>query len=338
MVPPYSPLQLAVEKDSLCIPLIDFDPFYSGTPSDKHTLALSMTNALKASGFLYLKSHGIPPSVVSRVFAASAHFFARPQTQKDKLGWATPQANRGYVAVSRELLAAQMDLKETMDIGREGVEGHPNHWPDHFDDEGKDFKELMVSFFDMCKNLQVQIMSAIALGMKLPLNFFDTFTDNGDNTLRLLHYPPVRKDLFYQNPKQVRAGEHSDYGLITLLFQDCHGGLQVRSPKDTFVDVIPIADSIVVNAGDLLARWSNDTIRSTRHRVIEPPKPVVEDPSTNASDTYPSKYSIAYFCNANRNARIEALPGTFGENAQRAKKYEGTTAGEYLFQRLAATI
>lgn len=297
-----------------------------------------MTNALKASGFFYLKSHGIPPSVVSQVFAASAHFFARPQTQKDELGWTTPQSNRGYVAVGRELIAAQMDLKETMEIGREGVVGHPNHWPDHFDDEGKDFKEIMLSFFDRCKNLHFQIMSAIALGMRLPVNFFDKFIDNGDNNLRLLHYPAVRKDIFHQNPDQVPADEHSDYGSITLLFQDRHGGLQVCSPKGTFVDVIPIADSIVVNAGDLLARWSNDTIRSTRHRVIEPPKPVEEDPSTNASDTYPSRYSIAYFCNPNRNARIEALPGTFGELVQRDKKYEEIIAGEYLVQRLAATI
>ncbi|KAJ5832601.1 hypothetical protein N7474_000912 [Penicillium riverlandense] len=338
MVPPYSPLQLAVEKDDLCIPLIDFSPFYSGTPSDKHALALSMTNALKASGFLYLKSHGIPPSVVSRVFAASAHFFARPQMQKDELGWTTPQSNRGYVAVGRERLAGQMDLKETMEIGLEGVVGHPNHWPDHFDDEGRDFKELMLSFFDMCKNLHVQIMSAIALGMRLPVNFFDAFIDHGDNNLRLLHYPPVRKDLFHQNLNQVRAGEHSDYGSITLLFQDCHGGLQVRSPKGTFVDVIPIADTIIVNAGDLLARWSNDTIRSTRHRVIEPPRPVVEEPSTPTSESYPSRYSIAYFCNPNRNAQIEALPGTFGEYVQRDKKYEAITAGEYLLQRLTATI
>lgn len=294
-----------------------------------------MIDALKASGFFYLKSHGIPPSEVSRVFDASAHFFARPQTQKLELGWTTPQSNRGYVAVGREHLASQMDLKETMEIGREGVVEHPNHWPDHFDDEGKVFKELMLSFFDRCKNLHVQILSAIALGMNLPTSFFDQFIDHGDNNLRLLHYPPVRKDLFHQS---VPTDEHSDYGSITLLFQDRHGGLQVRSPTGTFVDVIPIADSIVVNAGDLLARWSNDTIRSTHHRVIEPPKPVGEDPSTDASDTYPSRHSIAYFCNPNRNARIEALPGTFDEHVHRDKKYEDVTAGEYLVQKLAATI
>ena len=312
-------------------------------------MALSITKAFKTSGFLYLKSHGIPPSVVSRVFAASARFFQRPQDQKDDLGWTTPQSNRGYIATGREKLTSIEwndevdflrgsipDIKETMEIGREGIEDSPNRWPDHLDDDGRDFKNTMQTFFDTCNNLHRQIMSAIALGMKLPEHFFDEYVNSGDNNLRLLHYPPVRKETFRRNPRQVRAGEHSDYGSITLLFQDRHGGLQVRSPKDTFVDVTPIADTIVVNAGDLLARWSNDTIKSTRHRVVEPPKPAGEESENNLSQLYPSRYSIAYFCNPNKDKVIEALPGTHGE--ERAKKYPEITAGEYLIQRLAETI
>lgn len=230
------------------------------------------------------------------------------------------------------------DLKETMEIGREGVEDLPNRWPDHIDDEGKDFKETMLSFFHVCKELHRQIMSAIALGMSLPEHFFDDFVHEGDNNLRLLHYPPVRKETFQKNPHQVRAGEHSDYGSVTLLFQDRHGGLQVRSPKGTFIDAPPIADTIVVNAGDLLARWSNDTIKSTRHRVIEPPKSAGEDNDNDSSDTYPSRYSVAYFCNPNFNKVIDALPGTYGEDIHVEKKYSEITAGEYLVQRLTATI
>jgi isopenicillin N synthase-like dioxygenase len=307
-----------------------------------------MTEAFKTSGFLYLKAHGIPPSVVSRVFASSARFFARPQSQKDGLGWTTPQSNRGYSAIGREKLttveetgvsdlrASAPDIKETMEIGREGVQGLSNRWPDDLDDEGKDFKETMLSFFEMGKTLHRHIMQAIALGINLPEHFFDEFVDAGDNTLRLLHYPPVNKDVFQNNPNQVRAGEHSDYGSITLLFQDRHGGLQVRSPKGTFVDATPIADTIVVNAGDLLARWSNDTIKSTRHRVIQPPAPVGES-SEDDSEKYPARYSVAYFCNPNDDKLIEALPGTFGQDIQGDKKYPGITAGEYLVQRLTAT-
>lgn len=95
----------------------------------------------------------------------------------------------------------------------------------------------------------------------------------------------MSKEVFKINPGQVRAGEHSDYGSITLLFQDQRGGLQVKSPNGQFVDATPIEDTCVVNAGDLLARWSNDTIKSTIHRVVEPPQ--------GEGDTHPPRYSIA---------------------------------------------
>jgi len=198
--------------------------------------------------------------------------------------------------------------------------------------EGKKFKEVMLDFFAQCKELHVEVMRAIAVGMGLPESYFDGYTDVGDNTLRLLHYPGVKKSIFKENKMQVRAGEHTDYGSITLLFQDDRGGLQVKSPKGTFVDATPIPGTVVVNAGDLLARWSNDTIKSTLHRVVEPP---VKDADVEG-DEYPARYSIAYFCNPNFRSQIEAIEGTYG--GQRGeRKYEGINSGEYLVQRLAAT-
>ncbi|PGG96735.1 hypothetical protein AJ79_09463 [Helicocarpus griseus UAMH5409] len=340
-----NPTSEGVSKDDLVIPVIDFEPYLTGTPSDKHAVGMSITNAFKTSGFLYLKNHGIPPSVTRKVFDTSAEFFARPQEEKDLLAWTTPQSNRGYVAKGREKVTqasdpneirkmrnSNPDLKESIEIGREGVEGHPNQWPDEIDDKGKEFTEVMKAFFLTCKDLHIKFMRAVALGMCLPEHFFDEYTDGGDNNLRLLHYPPVAKTVFKNNEGQVRAGEHSDYGSITLLFQDARGGLQVKSPKGTFIDATPIADTIVINAGDLLARWSNDQIKSTIHRVVEPiPKQGSED-----SDEYPARYSVAYFCNPNLEKFIEAIPGTFGGNLGE-KKYEGINSGEYLVQRLAAT-
>lgn len=308
-------------------------------------MALSVTDAFRNSGFLYLKDHGIPPSVVSEIFASSARFFARPQNQKDSLRWTGPESNRGYIATGQEKLApledtagigdlraVSPDLKESIEIGREGAPGMPNQWPAHIDEEGQSFKQTMISFFETCKTLHMQIMQAIALGMNLPEHFFDEFIDAGDNILRLLHYPPVPKDIFQRQPGQVRAGEHSDYGSITLLFQDARGGLQVRSPKGTFIDVTPIPDTIVVNAGDLLARWANDAITSTRHRVVEPPAPV----SAADEGQYSARYSVAYFCNPNMDQVIEALPGTYDE--QGGRKYAGIKTSDYMVQRLGATI
>jgi len=114
-------------------------------------------------------------------------------------------------------------------------------------------------------------------------------------------------------------------GSITLLFQDSRGGLQVESPNGNFIDAKPIPDTIVVNAGDLLARWSNYYIKSTKHRVVEPP---------NKATEYPARYSVAYFCNPNFDKEIEAIPGTYKDGE---KKYQSINSGAYLVERLEAT-
>ncbi|KAF1918544.1 hypothetical protein BDU57DRAFT_202833 [Ampelomyces quisqualis] len=334
----------AVSKDDLVIPLIDFAPFLSDDPAAKQATAKAVLQGFQDAGFIYLKNHGIAPSTVSAVFANSAKFFARPQHQKDALAWYSAAANRGYVAQGREKLVvleetgteAEMrrtvpDLKESLEIGRDDQPETPNMWPSG-DDDATVFRAEMMRFFETCKDLHMQVMRAIALGMGIQASWFDDFTDAGDNTLRLLHYPSVPKKIFRRDDGQVqvRAGEHSDYGSITLLFQHVRGGLQVRSPKGTFVDATPIEGTIVVNAGDLLARWSNDTIKSTKHRVVEPP-PRPEDAD---KDVYPPRYSIAYFCNPNYESMIQAIPGTF-EDAGR--KYGDVNSGDYLIQRLTAT-
>ena len=260
-----------------------------------------------------MSNHSIAPDSLSRAFDHSARFFAQTVDDKLSVSWTTPEANRGYSAPGREkvsqlqteeevekIRSAAPDLKESYEIGREGEEGHPNQWPT----EGKlqGFRGEMLEFFEECRLMHVEVMRAIAVGMGLDQGFFDSFVDVGDNTLRLLHYPAVKADVFQINPGQVRAGEHSvssssmlffcgqsdisqDYGSITLLFQDNRGGLQVKSPTGQFVDATPIPGTVVVNAGDLLARWSNDTIKSTIHRVVEPPK--------KEGIEYPPRYSIA---------------------------------------------
>lgn len=177
------------------------------------------------------------------------------------------------------------DIKESFEIGREDEPGHPNQWPDESAlPQISGFKSTMLDFHEQCKKIHVEVMRAIAVGIGIEESYFDKFVDAGDNTLRLLHYPAVKSEVFRINPGQVRAGAHSDYGSITLLFQDGAGGLQVQSPNGQFVDATPIENTCVVNAGDLLTRWSNDTIKSTIHRVVEPPRKTEE---------HPARYSIA---------------------------------------------
>jgi isopenicillin N synthase-like dioxygenase len=211
--------------------LIDFSAFLSGDANAKKQTADAVLKGFQNAGFVYLKNHGISPSTVSIVFSHSAKFFARPKEQKDKLAWYSAAANRGYVTQGREKLVvleetgteAEMralvpDLKESMEIGRDDQPETPNMWPSG-DDEAKEFKDQMMGFFETCKSLHMQVMRAIAMGMGIEETWFDGFTDAGDNTLRLLHYPGVSKSIFKRNDGQlqVRAGEHSDYGMATDL-------------------------------------------------------------------------------------------------------------------------
>ncbi|MCJ1389466.1 hypothetical protein MMC18_002323 [Xylographa bjoerkii] len=330
-------------KKNLAIPLIDFDTLLSTSASARAETSNAILSAFEEDGFLYLKNIPIAPSTLSKVFSSSKRFFERDQWQKDSLAWTTPSSNRGYVARGREKVSSNLsrdevqkeksgnpDLKESFEIGREGVDGHPNQWPHTFDLEGVHFRKTMEEFFLECKELHRLIMSAIALGMGLDEHYFDKMVSKGDNNLRLLHYPSVKKEVFEKNKGQVRAGAHSDYGSVTLLFQDMRGGLQVQTSAGDWLDVTPIEGTVVVNAGDLLARWTNDTVKSTKHRVVEPPM------SEEGVDEYPARYSVVYFCNPDLDTWIDALPGTW-ENNTCGKKYEGINCGDYLVQRLSAT-
>jgi len=206
--------------------LIDFSHFLSNDTSAKQETAKAVLEGFQKTGFIYLKNHGIPSDVVSSVFAKSAKFFARSQEQKDALAWYSAVANRGYTAQGREKLVplgetgteeevrkTVPDLKESMEIGRDDQPETPNMWPGG-DEDAEAFKKEMNDFFQTCNGLNMQVMRAIALGMGMDESWFDGFTDAGDNTLRLLHYPGVSKKIFKRNDGQlqVRAGEHSDYG------------------------------------------------------------------------------------------------------------------------------
>ncbi|KAG7290367.1 hypothetical protein NEMBOFW57_000367 [Staphylotrichum longicolle] len=335
----------AVQGDGLLIPLIDFSKFLDGSPAQKLETAKAILTGFQTAGFIYLSNIPIPPATVAHVFDTSASFFRLPASTKDSLAWSTPEANRGYSSPGREkvsqltssaavsaLRTSIPDIKESFEIGRDDEPSHPNRWPPETEETKlAGFKQTMTFFFTQLASLHTSVMRAIAVGMSLPETFFDRFVCDGDNTLRLLHYPAVRRDVFQINLGQVRAGEHSDYGSITFLFQDDRGGLQVQSPGGAFVDATPIEGTCVVNAGDLLARWSNETIKSTVHRVVEPPR----KEESKEGETYPARYSIAYFCNPNFKDFIEAIPGTYATEAD--KKYEGINSGEYLVQRLKAT-
>ncbi|KAL9627600.1 MAG: hypothetical protein Q9204_006454 [Flavoplaca sp. TL-2023a] len=367
-----SPTTMTEDPTVSNLPLISLTPLLNPSSPSFTSASHALLSALRTSGFLYLTDYTplIPPSTLTNIFTHSATFFARPQPQKDALASRSASSNRGYMRPGREKVSrgltaqdvakerqeAGEDMKETYEIGREGQEGNPQPWPDVLDQTGVEFRVAMQDFFLRCKELHVVVMRAVAVGLGLEKGFFDEMVHVGDNNLRLLHYPATARAAFKEG--RVRAGEHSDYGSLTFLFQDLRGGLQVEKLEGGWMDVEPREGTIVVNAGDTLARWSNDLIRSTKHRVVEPPLPSSpflpsnpsSTPSPNLSSTskspsnlesetegHPPRYSIAYFCNPNYEVWIDALPGTW-ENVDGGKKYEGIGAREYLFSRLEATV
>ncbi|KAI0268183.1 Clavaminate synthase-like protein [Gloeopeniophorella convolvens] len=324
------------------IPLIDFSNYRNATSlSEKRKTADEIVNGFKEVGFVYLQGHGIPSSTVDNVFEKSAEFFRMPAPVKDALAWEDPRSNRGYVKIGRERVtqsadAAEIaelrskapDTKESMEIGRDWDKTWKNQWPQESDAPG--FKQTMLSFFQTCHELHTIVMRSIAVGLDLDELFFEDKINEQYHNLRLLSYPSIKTSLLKKDG-QARAGAHSDYGTLTLLFQDHVGGLEVENPHTRhFQPARPIPGTIVVNAGDLLARWSNDLLRSTLHRVVAP-----STESADSEGSTPTRQSIAFFCNPNGGAKISCLPNCHGPGNE--AKYAPVTTEEYIVGRLSAT-
>ena len=164
------------------------------------------------------------------------------------------------------------DMKETYDIGREGQKGNPQSWPDKLDKDGVLFRETMQDFFLRCKQLHVVLMRGIAAGLGLDVGFFDGMVDQGDNNLRLLHYPSVGREAFHGG--RLRAGAHSDYGSVTFLFQDQRGGLQVekRDGSGEWIDAEPREGTIVINAGDSKFLFLLDCLPPIGYPICQVPR------------------------------------------------------------------
>ena len=330
--------------DSDSIPIIDFSPWSrtDGTEEEKTKVSDIMFQAFSNIGFIIVVNHGIrgdsdpETGVTAKAFAASRDFFALPPETKRKCAYLSNESNRGYIAMGQEKLDAQLpDIKETFDTGFEGEEAFKNRWP-----EGTDvcdaFQKAALDYFEEYDKLHLQILRALARGMGFDNDDYFTPLCNGNHqNLRLLHYPECDRAAIRQSSGQKRGGIHTDYGTLTLLSQQEVSGLVAQRLDGTWVSVPPIPGGIVVNVGEMLQRWSNDILRATPHQVLD------DDPFQNSekkskSDRVPERYSIAFFCNANKDTSLECLPICHGPD--RPPKYEPMNAFEYLTMRLNSTI
>lgn len=307
------------------LPVIDLEPFLLGDSSAKQAVAGEIYHACQEIGFMYLKNVGVPCQLIEQVFTEIQHFFAIPLIEKQQIAWSETISNRGYIGIERERLAPNQpgDLKEAFNIGKELIYKNSdslilNQWP-----QGKDkFRQTVLEFYQACTKAANIICQALALALQLPESFFLDNHNAQNHTLRLLHYPPIN-----QSPKlgQIRAGEHSDYGSFTLLFQDEVGGLEVCNTDGQWISAPYISGTIIVNIGDLLERWTNHVFCSTKHRVMVPTDERVKH----------SRYSAAFFCHPNNDTEIACLENCKQPNQRQF--YPTITAGDYLLSRLQAS-
>ncbi|HEX4407475.1 MAG TPA: 2-oxoglutarate and iron-dependent oxygenase domain-containing protein [Xanthobacteraceae bacterium] len=304
--------------------IIDLAGLGTGDLKTVRRVAAAVGHACRETGFFYIRNHGVPAGLMTDVFARAADFFAEPAADKSEFAITRSRHNRGYVGVASESLnLAQADQKEAFNIGldlmpedAEVLAGKPfrgvNLWP-----RTPGFRDTALDYFNAMWRLALDLHLAIATDLGLPPTFFADKFDRPMATLRLLHYPP-RGEVQDELPG---AGEHTDYGSLTILLTDEVGGLEVRRRDGTWIEAPPIPGAFVCNIGDCLMRWSNDVYVSTPHRVKSPPGR--------------DRYSIAYFFDPNPEALIECLPGcaAMGE----APKYPPIMAADYLRQRLVAT-
>ncbi|VDC04330.1 unnamed protein product [Peniophora sp. CBMAI 1063] len=306
------------------------------------SVTLDHSGVVPDIGFVQLVNHSLSPADIEAMFDWSKRFFSLPDEIKHLAPHpASGTHHRGYSAPGKEKVVQHIydrneldelrnrtpDVKESFEVGREDDPVMPNIWLPENTLPG--FKDASLRFYWICDEVKGHILRAIALALGLPERYLLDKHRAADNQLRFLHYPPVSSTAL-QNEEVTRIGAHSDFGSITLLLQDDIGGLEVESPQEPgrFLPVPPVQGALLVNAGDFLMRWSNDTIRSTIHRVRAPAH------AQDDGGKIPERYSMPYFCSADFDIVVDCLPGTWSN--ERPKRYKPISASQYVLERLAA--
>lgn len=311
--------------DPPAIPVIDFHPDRRASATGAAELAAEVGQAFTTVGFCYITHHGVPEAVIDRAATAAMTFFRLPAEEKAK---STPRESvRGWNAIGRTQMygAENPDYKEYYQIGLElprddpaVVAGQPLRGPNQWPDSVPDFQPALSDFFREIGACGQAFLKVVARSLGADPDFFVDRYDKPLQRTQAVYYPP--------HPTAT-AGEvygvapHTDYGCVTLLWQDDVGGLEVQERSGTWLQAPPIPGTLVVNIGDLLARWSNDRYRSNFHRV------------TNRSGR--ERLSIATFYDPDFVARVD--PAELGLATAATRLHAPTSAGDYIMGRINAS-
>ncbi|MET2985665.1 isopenicillin N synthase family dioxygenase [Aureibaculum conchae] len=305
------------------IPSVDLSDFLSNNPKRKQKFVDEIGKAYEDIGFVALKGHFLSDSLVDDLYGEIKKFFALPTETKRKYEIEGIGGQRGYVSFGKESAKGKKegDLKEFWHFGQY-VEDNPKlkeEYPDNVSvNELPEFNNVGKETYKMLEKTGVFVLRALALFLDLDEHYFDDYVKNGNSILRPIHYPPITSE-----PKDaVRAAAHGDINLITLLMGAQGRGLQVQNHKGEWLDAIAESDELVINVGDMLSRHSNNRLKSTIHRVVNPPR---EKWGT-------SRYSIPFFMHPISEMPLNCLENCIDD--EHPKLYEDITAGEFLNERL----
>lgn len=308
------------------VPSLDLADFTSGDAERRAKFVKQLGDAYQNIGFIALRNHGLSDELTERLYTATQAFFALPDEVKQKYEIPELAGQRGYVSKGREKAKGfnTGDLKEFYHVGQEITDNDPvkEEYPDNiWPAEVPELREVTLEAYRKLEAAGKQVLKALAILLSLPEDYFDAKVHNGNSILRAIHYFPI------ENPDAVpagavRAAEHGDINLITLLMGASADGLQVLRRDGKWIPITALPEQVVVNVGDMLARLTNNKLKSTIHRVVNPPRELM----------HTSRFSIPFFMHPRSEMDLTCLESCIDE--QNPKAYPDATAGEYLNERL----
>ena len=307
----------------MSIPVVDLADFLSGDVNIKASFVQQLGKAYEDVGFVAVKNHGVPDALISDLYEYVQQFFSLPLDKKSTYEVPGLAGQRGYTSFGREHAKGSdaPDLKEFFQYGQivEDKAVVSEEYPDNVAvNEVKDFNETLYAAYRNFEKSGKALLQAIALYLNLDEHYFDNYIHNGNSILRCIHYPPITNE-----PKSaIRAEQHEDINLITLLVGASADGLQILTKQNEWVGVTSLPEQIVVNVGDMLQRLTNNRLRSTTHRVVNPARDL----------WHTSRFSMPFFLHPQSEMSLSSLESCI--DAQHPKAYDDVTAGEYLDERL----
>lgn len=305
------------------IPSVDLNDFISGDPLKKQQFVNDIGKAYEDIGFVALKGHFLNDALVEDLYSEVRKFFNLPLETKQKYEIPSIGGQRGYVSFGKESAKGKKegDLKEFWHFGQyveNDAKLEATYPKNVIVEELPEFNKVGKDAYKMLEKTAKYVLRALALHLNLDETYFDQYIHNGNSILRPIHYPPI-----FEEPKEaVRAAAHGDINLITLLMGAQGRGLQVLTHDGEWIDAVAEPDELMINVGDMLSRHTNNKLKSTIHRVINPPKELWGT----------SRYSIPFFMHPISDMKLDVLESCIDEN--NPKQFDDITAGEFLTERL----